>query len=291
MQGSKPFVHRLAGTGASAWVLAVCLSTAPAALAQGVGDLTVSPTRVVFEDRSRSAQLTLVHRGSQPATYRISFIQMAMSEDGQLSEVAEPAGGRMADRLVRFSPRQVTLEPGLAQTVRLLLRRPADLARGEYRSHLLLRAVPAADAGTSIETLELEDQAIAVELTPIYGVSVPVIVRHGELQASAEISDFAFEPATGEGSQPAVSLRLLRRGARSLYGDLELAFSPHDGRGELVVGLFKGLAVYTPNGSRLLRLPLALPDGSRLENGRLRVVFSESERDDAAVARAEIPLS
>ena len=44
----------------------------------------------------------------------------------------------------------MTLAPGETQAVRLLLRKPGNLADGEYRSHLLMQNVPK-DAGVSIE--------------------------------------------------------------------------------------------------------------------------------------------
>src|SRR5688572_28815630 len=49
-----------------------------------VGDLMVSPTRVVLEGRKRNAELTLINTGSQRATYRISFIQMRMTDTGEM---------------------------------------------------------------------------------------------------------------------------------------------------------------------------------------------------------------
>ena len=111
--------------------------------AEGSGDLLVAPTRVVFEARRRSAEVTLVNIGTDTATYRISFVHQRMKPDGSLEAVDTPGPGEaFADDLVRFSPRQVTLEPRVAQTVRMQLRIPAGLTAGEYRSHLLFRAIP-----------------------------------------------------------------------------------------------------------------------------------------------------
>lgn len=266
-------------------------ATVVPAFTQGLGDLTVSPTRVIFEERTRAAQLTLIHRGSRPATYRLSFVQMRMDEHGELAEIREPGPGeRFADPLIRFAPRQVTLEPQIAQTVRLMLRKPADLPPGEYRSHLLFRAIPPADAGNSIETAGEGEDGIEIRLTPVYGVSVPVVVRHGELGVRAMLDEVAFEALDEELDGPALSLRLRRSGERSLYGDLRVSYLPERG-GETVLELFRGVAVYTPNAERRLRLPLAPPEGLALRGGRLKVTFSESDRADPAVAEAELPIS
>jgi len=255
------------------------------------GDLTVTPTRVLFEGRTKSVQLSLIHRGDRPATYRISFVRMRMDEDGELVEIVEPEPEeRFADSLVRHAPRQVRLEPGAAQTVRLLLRKPADLLPGEYRSHLLLRAVPE-EGETNVETLAEDEDGIAIHLTPVYGVAIPVIVRHGELDASFSITGLHFSEGTEE-APPQVELHLERQGERSIYGDVTVTHHPAGTGTPTVLALVKGLAVYTPNAGRTLRLELYLPDAVTLTSGRLEVTFSESRDDgETALATAELDLS
>lgn len=261
-----------------------------AAVAHAQGDLTVTPTRVLFEGRTRSVQLSLIHRGERPATYRLSFVHMRMGEDGELVEVGEPEPeDRFADSLLRYAPRQVRLEPGAAQTVRLLLRKPADLSPGEYRSHLLLRAVPE-EGETNVESLTADEDALAIHLTPIYGVAIPVIVRHGELDASFSISDLRFLEGDGE-SPPQVELRIDRQGGRSIYGDVTVTHHPAGPGTPTVLSLIKGLAVYTPNVGRTLRLELHVPDAVTLQSGRLEVTFSERGDGETALTTAELSLS
>ena len=215
-------------------------STAGAARAQHVGDLTVTPTRVVFEGRSRSAQISLINRGDAAATYRISFIQLRMDEQGGFEEITEPGPGeKFADTMIRYSPRQVHLEPGAAQTVRLMLRKAADLPDGEYRSHLLLHAVPPEDTGMSLEETALEDDQLGIRLIPIYRISVPVIVCHGEISAEVELAEVALrrggeDGLGGEDGPPTLAVRVERRGERSIHGDLSVTWTPPDG-GEAVV--------------------------------------------------------
>ena len=273
----------------SALVFCLALPSATLFAQTGAGDLTVTPTRAVFEGRDRSTQISLINRGTATATYRVSFIQMRMAEDGQFEEITEPGPGEhFADALIRYSPRQVTLEPGVAQTVRLMLRKPADLAPGEYRSHMIFHAVPDADAGTSIENVELEGEEFDIRLTPIYRISIPVIVRHGELTAEAELGDVGLVTRDGE-SPPGLALRLHRRGERSIYGDVDVTWIPDGGDPEVVVGQIKGLAVYSPNASRSLVLPLRPPAGVELENGRLKVTFSEEPSAHGA-ASSEVDI-
>ncbi|MFL5319107.1 MAG: molecular chaperone, partial [Myxococcaceae bacterium] len=134
-------------------LLAVVLFALSAAAenAPQAGGVQVLPTRVVFEGRERAAAITLVNNGQKAQTYRLSLVEMKMNDDGKLEPV--PAGQAVdhsAAQYIRFSPRQVTLEPKTTQTVRLQLRLPAELARGEYRSHLMLRALPDVDDAISM---------------------------------------------------------------------------------------------------------------------------------------------
>ena len=114
----------------------------------GAGDLLVAPTRIVLTERTRTAEIALINTGTKTATYRISFRHMRMAEDGLLAEVTSPDGERFADPFLLYTPRQVTLEPQIAQTVRIRLRLPEQTADGEYRSHLEFRGLPPAESTT-----------------------------------------------------------------------------------------------------------------------------------------------
>lgn len=282
---------KLMGT-VSAIVLSCVLGSVPSA-GQGPGDLMVSPKRVVFEGRERSALLTLVNRGSATATYRISFVNIRMREDGGFEEIEEPVEGqRFAQDFFHYSPRQVTLEPGASQQVRLLLRRPADLETGEYRSHLRFLAVPLPEkAGTTLDELVGESTKISFKLTPVFGVTIPVIVRQGSLSAEVELTELAVTEL-GDGRSPEVSFRLERRGDRSVFGDLTFTFEPLDGAEPTVVGVVHGIAVYTPNRSRTVHLPLHTADGAGLGEGVLRATYAARPDEGAAVlaeGRTRIP--
>lgn len=259
-----------------------------AALAQGVGDLAVAPTRIVLEGRTRSAQISLLNRGTIPAIYRISVINMQMTENGEYKRVETSGIGEgHADTLVRHAPRQVELEPGKSQTVRILLRKPADLAEGEYRSHILFQAVPDPGTGQSVEMATKED-GLSIRLIVVPGITIPLIVRQGDLSATASISTASLSTANGN---PTLSLRIDRTGTRSLFGDIAVTYVKPDGQ-EYVVGEISQLAVYTPNASRRISVSLRVPDGVKLSGGRLRVEYRARPDDGGetlAAARVNVP--
>jgi len=257
----------------------------------GIGDLLVAPTRVVFEGRTRAAELTLLNIGKQTATYRISFTHLRMGETGDLKEIekAQP-GDQFADDLIRYSPRQVTLDPNVAQTIRLQVRKPEGLADGEYRSHLLFRAVPpeSSQPETSVEAQE-KKTGYSVRLTPIYGVSIPVIVRSGKTSVKSSLSDLAVRAAEKPGDPPSLEMKIRREGNESVYGNLRVLFTPPSGK-EQVVAVLNGVAVYTPNAERLVRIALQPPPGVALTKGRLRVSYARAEQNGEVLAAAETAL-
>lgn len=257
--------------------------------ASAQADLAVFPTRLVLEGKTRSAQLEVINNGQETATYRIHLVNKRMTETGSFEDVQQAAPGeQFADKLVRYSPRQVVLAPGAGQAVRLSVRLPAGLAAGEYRSHLLFERLPP-DQGSSIENAATKPDEIGVQLRVLMGVSIPVIVRHGETAATVSLSGLELmKPEAGQ--PPALAFVLNRSGTRSVYGDLGVTFTPEGGE-EQRVGLAGGVAVYTPNALRRVRIALQPPPGLALARGTLRVSYRE--RPDAGgklLAEAVLPL-
>src|ERR1700756_4358671 len=172
----------VAGLGGAAW-------SAPA-FAQGGADLNVSPKRLVFKQNARIDSVLIFNSGDAAATYNISCIDRLMTVDGGLHalggadlkpDVAALAGKvRSARALVLFTPRRVTLQPGETQTVRIRVTRPADLAPGEYRTHLTVTAVPPQDQGLTAEQAgQAAPTEMSVRLIPLFSISIPIIVRQG----------------------------------------------------------------------------------------------------------------
>jgi hypothetical protein len=268
------------------------LQSATAVAQGGFGDVTVTPTRLVLEGRTRSGTLSLANTGSKKATYRITVINMRMTETGAFQEIpeADPAEGKnFAEGLFRYAPRQITLEPGESQLIRVAARKPAGLAAGEYRSHLLIRAIPESGAGQSIE--KKPGEGLEISLAVIPGVALPIIVRHGELSAQASISDIAISPASA-GDQPKLDFRLNRTGNASLYGDLSATYFAPDSDEGVLIGEVNQLAVYTPNSHRLVTMQLILPEGLQLKSGgRITVGYRTPPKEGGkTIAAAEITL-
>lgn len=275
---------RVSGLLLGAWLL---LAAFPAS-----ADLMLYPTRIVFDQNRRAAQLDLINNGQERATYRISLVNRRMSEIGEFSAVDSPLPGeQFAGELLRYSPRQVVLAPGGGQTIRILLRKPADLPTGEYRSHLQFDRVPEASAASNLDTQDpkLAAGEVGVQLKALIGVSIPVIVRHGETAADVTLSGLELlKPVAGQAAM--LALVLQRSGNRSVYGDLGATFTPQGGAAQ-EVGKAGGVAVYTPNPLRRVKLELKPPDGLVLARGTLRVTLRDRpEAGGKLLAEAAIEL-
>jgi hypothetical protein len=277
----------LTAAGLSIWLLSAAFATAPA-LAQASGSM-IFPKRVVFTGRTRSAEVTLVNSGTQPVTYRVELIDQRMTPAGGLEAPSGPVE-RSATGLLRYSPRQVTVPPGSSQMVRLLLRKPADLPSGEYRAHLLCRALPPEDAVADIESLK-DGKDLAVRVVPLPAVSIPIIVRQGDdLRAAVRLSGLAFDA-----SRPALSFRLEREGGASVYGDLTATFQPAGSGPERVVLRARGVSVYAELPAIEQSLTVQAEDGAPLAHGRLRLRFLSRPADDgngpqvSAEAELQVP--
>lgn len=260
----------------------------PPAVAPAGSGLLVTPTRLVFEGRKRSAELTLINRSDEAATYRITFREMEMTREGGLEIVVGEEPPWSAERLIRYSPRQVTLGPQETQTVRLQLRLPAELADGEYRSHLELRFVPPPSEADARKPPTGEAGEFQVRLVPLYGVALPIIVRHGDPVAEVSLGD--VELIAGSGDEPD-ELRLVigRQGDRSVYGDLSVSVSDA-GEGLREIGRVRGLAVYTSSTAREVAIPLDQPLRD-LRGKTLELRYRDAEGSGATLAssRFQVP--
>ncbi len=244
---------------------AVALGAA-AGSAHAAGDLLVAPTRLIL-DGSRGAEVVLNNIGAEPATYRISLEIKRMTAEGGLVEIAEAdanAAERAALDMIAFSPRRVTLPPNQPQVIRVGVRVPEGLPPGEYRAHMLFRAVPETVAATTPKAV---GGGVSIALTPIYGITIPVIVRVGDLGAEAAIgAAWVSEGADG----PAFNFDLTRSGTRSVYGDIAVT-QPGESEPLLVA---RGIAVYPEVSQRRVSLRVPAEVAAKLK-GPVSIRYSE----------------
>jgi len=256
--------------------------------AQAQGNLLISPRRVVFEGNKRSQELNLANIGKDSAKYNVSIVQYRMKEDGNFEEITIPDEGQyFADKFVRFFPRTVTLAPNEAQVVKMQLIRTDQLKTGEYRSHIYFRAVPKQEA-LGLEHKSKDSTAIGVKLVPIFGITIPVIIRVGESIMKATLSDLKLDMIND--TIPRLRLTFNRSGNISVYGNLVVEHITNQGV-VTQVGIIKGVAVYTPNPIRNLQINLDHKAKVDYHSGTLRITYlAQSDTKPEKYTEAELKL-
>lgn len=248
------------------------------------GNLLVTPKRVVFEGNKRSEELNLANVGTDSATYVLSFIHFRMTANGAFERIDTPDTDQLfAEPFLRIFPRTVSLGPNESQTIKLQVRKTSDMRSGEYRSHLYFRAepkqTPLGETGTG------RDSAISVKLTPVFGISIPVIVRVGESNTVVQLENVRFQ----NDSIPAIDMTLQRKGNMSVYGDIMVNHISRQGK-TVPVGMAKGLAVYSPNAERKFTLLLNPAANVNYQSGKLQVSYVDHVSKPVVLAEKEINL-
>lgn len=239
----------------------------PAAPALAQGDLLVAPTRVILDGR-RGTEVILSNIGSEEATYRVELELRRMTPEGGLLDI-EPEEANDVERaaldMIRYAPRRITLPPGQPQAVRLSARPGPELPDGEYRAHMAFRAIP-----KPVKLTEQEEQetGVKLKLVPVYGVTIPIIIRHGQITATAGLQQPRIER---EGDRSEIHLTISRQGQASTYGDIQIL---RQGSGEVLYSA-RGLAVYAEVPSREFNLPVADADLAKL-SGPIRIEYREA---------------
>jgi len=250
------------------------------------GDLLVTPSRVVFEGNKQKEQLNLLNMGQDTATYSISFVQRRMQEDGSFVTIEKPDSGQMfADSYLRVFPRQVTLAPREPQVILVQFRRKADMVDGEYRSHLYFRSeqnYTALGMGKSVK----DKKILNVQLTPIFGVSIPVILRSGEVSVSVNLSD--LELLSLQETTQHLKLTINRTGNISTYGDITVQYIPLQGK-PVLVATVAGVGVYTNILKRNMIVKLNTASIKKFTKGKLKVQYT-AKGDSKPIVYAESEL-
>jgi hypothetical protein len=244
------------------------------------GDLVISPTCVMFEGNKQKEELNLVNMGKDSAIYSISFVQYNMKEDGNYVIIEKPDSGQMfADPYLRVFPRKVTLAPGESQVIMLQCRRKPNMLAGEYRSHLYFRSEqnykPLGMNNSARDTTQ-----ISVQLIPVFGISIPVIIRSGIVDVSATLTDLKLE--NRQDTIQCLNITINRIGNVSIDGCIIIKYITTQGL-SYEIGTVKNVRVYTNINKRNIVVKLNNTSGKKLTNGKLKVQFVSSDEKKVVV--------
>jgi P pilus assembly chaperone PapD len=245
-------------------------------------NLNISPKRVTFDKARRSATVYIYNQGNSAATFDVALVDRVMLPDGQIMLAADAATRpdikaaadqlKSAKDVLLVSPRRVTLAPGQGQTVRLRVSSVPDNATGEYRSHLTVTTIPPPSTGLSAEQAAVDPanpNAISFQITSVFGISIPAIVRFTDPDVRAGIENAHIDyvnlpqPSGPPKRTAMLSFDLVRLGSSSLFGNIEIRGRA---KGGPALGIARGVGVYTEIPRRNVRIPLERdPSGDKVE--------------------------
>lgn len=231
--------------------------------------VSVSPTALYIDSRTRTGVLTLHNPGTLPEEVTIDFAygypQSDTAGNIAVNVTREPTAGEpSALAWMRAFPRRLQLQPGQRQVVRVMVEPPAGLAEGEYWARVLITSrggQPPIEQAQGDQVLHLEVQTTLV---------MAANYRNGDVSTGVTVSSAAARQA---GTDVQLQLDLRRTGNAAFLGSLRADLV--DARGTVLGSAFDDLAVYT---TMRRRLTIPVPAGA---TGPLQVRMTiNTERDD-----------
>jgi len=235
-------------------------------------DLTILPTRVIFEGRDRFADITLINTGNDTKTYSMGweFFEMSEGTGAYISKEKPITDFNLAEHVV-YSPRRVTLQPGEKQKIRLALRPPAEIAPGEYRAHFRFQSVredPAAKPN------DPNDNKMSAAVNINVGYSIPVVYSVGDSDAKGAIESMKLE--RDENGVLTATIPVTRSGGPyGLHGHLFVYHQPAGGGKEKLVGEISNAHVFPEIHQRIFKVKFS---DNAVNGGNLRVLFRHFDK-------------
>jgi P pilus assembly chaperone PapD len=245
---------------------------------QACASLMILPTNIVFEGRERYADVTLINNGLDTKNYLLEWTYHKMLPETGAYELLEnlEEGEFDLSKYVVLSPKRVRLEPNAKQKIRIALRRPNDIAPGDYHVHLRFTAVPdEQEVESAVDNSDGPKAEASVKFVVSY--SIPVILRVGESDAKAKLGQLSLERNQNSGLLDVlVPVERLSENPYSILGYLLVYHIAEDGNEELV-GELSNANIFPEIDSRTFRAFLT----KEITGGSLRVVLNEREKDNA----------
>jgi fimbrial chaperone protein len=231
---------------------------------QAHANLLISPVKIEFTERDRMQEITLVNNGTETRSYRVEWEEKkALPQGGyQILTAEEVKTFPIASSMLRFSPRQVTLKPRERQTVKLMLRRQANLKNGSYRSNLKFVALP------PIQKIDAPAEGMSIRIDPLMSYSLPVTVHQGPLNYQVQIAstDFVFNAKKQQGD---IKVVMNRSGSSAVRVNVIAYWTPA-GEAERIIARTNDISLFPEVSSRTTNLAWAT-DKFTNKAGKLRI--------------------
>lgn len=241
------------------------------------GGMKIFPLGTYFSDGVRSQHLNIVNSSERAATFRAEFAYEKQNPDGSPVYLDGPPDPNFdLSKMVIYSPRQIFLQPGDVQSLKLAIHRPENFPEGEQRIYLRLSRMDNNGPRMRMEQSGgAPENRIRGEISMNVSYNIPVIVRHGKSDTVAKIgNDFKFSHASADGKRPETLDFTIRRSGRfSSIGRARIYWTPPGGV-EKPIGGLSNANIFPENDHRMVTVPLT---EKSLPGGSLRIVYEGNE--------------
>ena len=201
--------------------VALCIAVFMGGAALAEPMMFISPLRVEIKPGEDTAVVTVTNKASQTKYYKAVLSDQVMAADTTTSEVETFTYS--AKKMLRFMPRRFEVAPGQRRVIRIMARRPADLADGDYHTHMLfeedLETRNAQRAAAAASGTTVPDGSVKFQVEATYSVAIPVVVQQGTISGSIALGAVRYD-ATAANGQPALVAEFARRGNAEASGYL-----------------------------------------------------------------------
>jgi hypothetical protein len=232
--------------------------------------VSVSPTALYIDSRTRSGVLTLFNSGTLPEEITVDFAYGYPQSDSAgnvaVATTKEPGPGEpSAMAWMRAFPRRLLLQPGQRQIVRVLVEPPADLPDGEYWARVLI------SSRGGQPPIEQTQGDVRLQLNVQTTLVMAANYRKGDLHTGATVTA-ASAHRTADGVQ--MQIDLSRTGNAAFLGHMRADLL--DAGGNVLATMYDDLAVY-----RTMRRRLTFPAPPAGASGPFSVrIHVDTERED-----------
>ena len=234
--------------------------------------VSVYPTAVFIDSRTRTATLTLTNDGLRAEEIDISFVFGVPTAD-PLGVVrvtfldSVPNNVPSVVPFIRAFPMRMRLEPGQTQVVRLLVQPPAGLPHGEYWGRVMVASV----GGQAPIEQRAGDIAMQINIRTV--IAIGVYYRNGQVETSLAVTEARTALAEGRAQ---LFLSLDRGGNAAMLGRVVAQLV--DPQGTTVATHTEAIAVHD---DMLWRIDIPLPEDLPLPGSGYTVQYVvEARRDD-----------
>ena len=244
----------------------------------GVAKISVAPQYVLFDKGTPKVQtVSVINNSEKEKTYNVKLLHYKQMPDGTYKQVeTEEENNKFADNLLFFGPRRFTLAPNVAQSIKIQRKPKADLEAGEYKSHLLFQEAEEENVATTDNAPK--EKGLSFTITALYGVSIPVVVRNGDLQSNVILKNLKHEKNY---EKDLLLLDIVREGNKSLRGDVVVKYKNKE------IGILKGINIFLSIDKRSVSIPLNLGD-IKVEDIKGKTLTVEYTSDGKVLTSTEV---